>query len=379
MNQYHKLFEDILANGRRKGDRTGTGTLSVFGRQMRFDLSGGKIPLVTTKFVNFEHIVRENLWFLSGDTNNRILKENGVNIWNQWADAEGNLGPVYGAQWRRWPKIVKKERPITLEERVRLSDCQEARDLYFKIKQAYIHKTKGYARWVSDLNDLLDSLEVPRTREEKMVDGSIDQITEVINLLKTKPDSRRIMVNAWNINDLPDESVSPQDNVEVDLMALPPCHTLFQFYTDEMTLEERQVAARRKGFDVDLCVGSDDRLHHLMDGIGVPRRRLSCQLYQRSADTFLGLPWNIAGYSLLTIMIAQVVGMEPGEFIWSGGDVHIYTNHFDQVEELLERVPSEAPTLRLNPDITDIDDFTVDDFHLVGYNPQGRIKAPVAI
>lgn len=378
MEQYQALLHDILENGRWKGDRTGTGTKSVFARQMRFDLSDNKLPLVTTKKVNFDLIVRENIWFLSGDTNNTVLKDNGVNIWNEWANAAGDLGPIYGAQWRNWPKFETRERPIALEERVRLSDCEEAREAYHRIKQSYKHNGKGYGRWIASLKELLDQLDVPRTYEERVVSGGIDQIAMVIEQLKTNPDSRRILVNAWNINDLPDESISPQANVEEGKMALPPCHTAFQFYTDHMTVDERLASAKRRGYSVQYKEDSNT-LHETLDMLRVPQRRLSCRLWQRSADTFLGVPFNIAGYALLTHMVAQVVGMEPAEFIWEGGDCHVYANHVKQALQVLERQPCPQPRVHLNPDITDIDKFTVEDVVLVDYDSHGPIRAPVAI
>ncbi len=264
MEAYHDLLRYILQNGVRKSDRTGTGTLSVFGYQMRFDLREG-FPLVTTKRVHLKSVIHELLWFLKGDTNVRYLQENGVTIWDEWADAEGNLGPVYGKQWRSW-------------------QCPDGR--------------------------------------------VIDQISQAVHLLKTDPDSRRIVVSAWNVADLPQ-------------MALAPCHCLFQFY--------------------------------VADG------RLSCQLYQRSADVFLGVPFNIASYALLTLMMAQVCDLEPGEFIHTFGDVHIYLNHIEQVKLQLSRTPRPLPTMRLNTAVKDLFAFQYGDFELLHYDPWPAIKAPVAI
>jgi thymidylate synthase len=264
MQVYLDLLRHVLTTGQGKADRTGTGTLSVFGHQMRFDLQAG-FPLVTTKRVHFKSVVHELLWFIRGETNTRYLRENGVTIWDEWADANGELGPVYGKQWRSWPAP----------------------------------------------------------------DGhSIDQLAEVIAQIKANPDSRRHIVSAWNVADLPD-------------MALAPCHCLFQF--------------------------------HVADG------KLSCQLYQRSADLFLGVPFNIASYALLTHMVAQVTDLEPGDFIWTGGDCHLYLNHLDQVREQLSRAPFPLPTLRLNPAVTRIDDFVFDDIELLGYQHHPAIKAPVAV
>ncbi|MDA7765064.1 thymidylate synthase [Flavobacteriaceae bacterium] len=274
MKQYLDLVNHVLATGSEKTDRTGTGTKSVFGYQMRFDLSKG-FPLVTTKKIHFKSIVHELLWFLKGDTNIEYLQENGVRIWNEWADEKGNLGPVYGHQWRNW-------------------------------------NSEG-----------------------------IDQIQEVINTLKTNPDSRRMLVSAWNPSVLPDTKVSFSKNVANNKAALPPCHAFFQFY--------------------------------VADG------KLSCQLYQRSADVFLGVPFNIASYALLTLMVAQVCGYEPGDFVHSFGDVHIYSNHFEQLKEQLSRAPKALPEMHLNPEIKNIFDFTYDDFELINYDPYPLIKGKVAI
>ena len=264
MKQYLDLLQEIMDKGVVRSDRTGTGTKSIFGPQMRFNLQEG-FPLLTTKKVPLRSIIHELLWFISGDTNIAYLHDNKVTIWDEWADENGDLGPVYGKQWRSWQ---------TPDGRV------------------------------------------------------IDQLSEVIETIKKNPDSRRMIVCAWNPSD-------------VDKMALPPCHCFFQFY--------------------------------VADG------KLSCQLYQRSADTFLGVPFNIASYALLTMMIAQVCGLEPGEFIHTTGDTHIYLNHFDQVREQLSREPRPLPTMKLNPDVKSIFDFKYEDFELVGYDPWPAIKAPVAV
>ena len=277
MEQYLDLMRRVRTQGARKEDRTGTGTLSVFGHQMRFDLGAG-FPLVTTKKVHLKSILHELLWFLAGDTNIGYLKRNGVSIWDEWATADGDLGPVYGAQWRSWPD------------------------------------GRG---------------------------GQIDQLAELITQLRARPDSRRLLVSAWNPADLPDESRSPQDNVAAGRMALAPCHALFQFY--------------------------------------VAQGQLSCQLYQRSADIFLGVPFNVASYALLTLMVAQVTGLRPGEFIWTGGDCHLYLNHLDQADLQLSREPRPLPRLHLNPEIDDLFAFRYPDFRLEGYNPHPGISAPIAI
>jgi thymidylate synthase len=264
MKQYHDLLKHILDNGTQKGDRTGTGTLSVFGYQSRYDLSEG-FPCMTTKKLHLRSIIVELLWFLKGDTNIKYLKDNNVSIWDEWADENGDLGPVYGYQWRNWP----------------------ARD-----------------------------------------GGTIDQISNIIQQIKSNPNSRRLMVSAWNVAD-------------VDNMALPPCHSLFQFY--------------------------------VADG------KLSCQLYQRSADTFLGVPFNIASYALLTMMIAQVCDLEVGEFIHTMGDAHLYNNHIEQTNLLLTRDFRPLPTMKINPKVKDIFEFKLEDFELIGYDPHPHIKAAVAV
>ncbi|MEA2986265.1 MAG: thymidylate synthase [Alphaproteobacteria bacterium] len=264
MRQYHDLIERILADGAEKGDRTGTGTLSVFGHQMRFDLAEG-FPLVTTKKLHVKSIIYELLWFLRGDTNIGYLNDHGVRIWDEWADERGELGPVYGKQWRSWP----------------------AKD-----------------------------------------GGTIDQIANVVEMIKRSPDSRRLIVTAWN-------------PAEVDKMALPPCHCLFQFY--------------------------------------VANGRLSCQLYQRSADVFLGVPFNIASYALLTLMVGQVTRLEPGEFVHTLGDAHLYLNHIEQARLQLSRAPRALPVMKLNPEVKDLFGFAYEDFVLEGYDPHPHIKAQVAV
>jgi len=277
VKQYLDLMRHVRDTGVRKEDRTGTGTLSVFGYQMRFDLAQG-FPLVTTKKCHMRSIIHELLWFLRGETNVRYLQDNSVRIWNEWATETGELGPVYGAQWRSWP-----------------------------------------------------------TAEG----GVIDQISDVIEQIKRKPHSRRLIVSAWNPAVLPDESVSPQENAAAGKMALPPCHTLFQFYVLE--------------------------------------NRLSCQLYQRSADIFLGVPFNIASYALLTMMVAQVTGLQPGDFVHTFGDAHLYINHLEQVETQLAREPLPLPTMWLNPDVNNIFDFRYDDFELRNYQCHPHIAAPIAV
>ncbi len=269
MKQYLDLMRHVRDSGTKKEDRTGTGTVSVFGYQMRFDLSEG-FPLITTKKCHLKSIIHELLWFLSGETNIKYLQDNGVRIWNEWADEDGNLGPVYGYQWRNWPRVNKDG-------------------------------TGG---------------------------GHIDQISQIIDQIKNTPDSRRIIVNAWNV-------------AEIENMALPPCHMMFQFY--------------------------------VADG------KLSCQLYQRSADIFLGVPFNISSYALLTMMVAQVCDLVPGDFVHTLGDAHLYSNHLQQVDEQLSRKPLPLPVMKINPEVQSIFDFKFDDFELVGYEAHPHIKAAVAV
>ncbi len=277
MRQYLQLMQHVLDNGVEKQDRTGTGTLSIFGYQMRFDLAQG-FPLVTTKKVHLRSIIHELLWFLRGDTNIGYLQENGVKIWDEWATDKGELGPVYGKMWRSWPAP----------------------------------------------------------------DGAnVDQIAGLIQQIKANPDSRRLIVSGWNPALLPDTSLSPKDNAAMDKQALPPCHTLFQFY--------------------------------------VLNNKLSCQLYQRSGDVFLGVPFNIASYALLTMMVAQVCDLELGDFVHTFGDAHLYLNHLQQAKEQLSRTPYDLPTMHINPEVKDIFAFTYGDFELKGYQAHPHIKAPVAV
>lgn len=316
MKQYLDMMRHIRDNGIRKGDRTGTGTLSVFGYQMRFNLQEG-FPLLTTKKLFTKAIIYELLWILRGETNIKYLVDNGVHIWDEWADEDGDLGPVYGHQWRSW---------------------------------------RGAGESYTD-SDTLNSTVV------------IDQIANVIHSLRTNPDSRRLMVSAWN----------PAD---IESMKLPPCHALFQFYTRELTLDQRWDWARENLAPEKLpdeTSLSYESAADTFDGHRVPRRYLDCQLYQRSCDTFLGVPFNIASYAMLTHMIAQVVGMLPGEFIWTGGDVHLYLNHLEQVDLQLSREPRPAPQLHLNAEVQNIDDFVYEDFGFARYDPHPAIAAPVSV
>lgn len=311
MLAYKQLLMRILNEGVQKGDRTGTGTLSIFGHQMRFDLSDG-FPMLTTKRLPLKAIIHELLWFLSGDTNVTYLQDHGVTIWDEWADANGDLGPVYGKQWRSWPG---------------------------KLIRAAIDRQTG----------------MPFDVQYE----AIDQIAGVIEMIKRNPNSRRLIVSAWN----------PAD---VDAMALPPCHCLFQFNTRPMTLEQRLAYAGVSAKDVD-----DPEVFLGINGY--PLHYLDCQLYQRSADVFLGVPFNIASYALLTMMIAQVTNMVPGHFVHSFGDTHLYLNHLDQARLQLTREPRALPTMKLNRDVKDIFSFKYEDFELIEYNPHPSIKAQVAV
>lgn len=277
MKQYLQLLDKILQDGTLKGDRTGSGTLSIFGHQMRFALAEG-FPLVTTKKIHYKSVIHELLWFLKGDTNIAYLREHNVNIWNEWADGQGELGPVYGYQWRSWPT------------------------------------PSG---------------------------DSIDQIQQLIKQLKQTPNSRRMIVSAWNVADLPDESISPQQNVAMGKMALAPCHAFFQFYVAE--------------------------------------GKLSCQLYQRSCDTFLGVPFNIASYALLTHIVAQQTDLQVGDFIWTGGDVHLYLNHLEQAKLQLTREPYALPTLTIKRKPESIFDYHYDDFGITDYQAHDHIKAAISV
>ena len=433
MKQYLELMKKIRDEGTVKHDRTGVGTTSLFGEQMRFDLAAGLFPLVTTKKCHLKSIIHELLWFLQGETNIRYLKANGVSIWDSWIDPDtaeyipmtlierlksiktkdqlesvaawvddfaagdqetsltidalingevvseeftaslndlldihdvqrqrlvaGDLGPVYGSQWRKWE-----------DTRVILQDQYPA------------FSKRGYL-WVGNLE--IDGKEEPRC----VVSRKIDQIADVIEQLKTNPDSRRMIVSAWNPS-------------YVEEQALPPCHSLFQFYSTPMSIKDRTVwtmvhCTMDEMLRVAACIDSDfdennpDRegllpetviaLTAIHDELGAPTRKLSCQLYQRSADCFLGVPFNIASYALLTLMVAQVTGHAPGEFVWTGGDVHLYSNHMEQVEVQLSREPFPLPTMVINPDVTDIFDFKYEDFDLQNYKSHAGISAPVAV
>lgn len=344
MKQYLALMQDILDNGVVKKDRTGVGTLSVFGRQLRFDLKEG-FPLVTTKKVHLKSIIHELLWFLNGDTNVKYLQENGVKIWNAWSDEEGNLGPVYGKQWREWRdcKVV---------------ECHDVRRTQQLMQRGY----KYIGNMKEDGTTYL------------VYEKAHDQISKVIQQLREDPDSRRIIVSAWNVGDLDD-------------MALNPCHNYFQFYTTEMTLLERldwyEVNEPEKFANAPLInhedIDSEERLHKILDRESIPRRKLSCFYMMRSNDYLLGAPFNVASYALLTHMIAQQLNMVPDELVYSGVDVHLYSNHLEQAKLQLTREPYPLPKLVIKRKPDSIFDYKYEDFELVGYQSHDTIKAPIAV
>ena len=344
MKQYLALMQDILDNGVVKKDRTGVGTLSVFGRQLRFDLKEG-FPLVTTKKVHLKSIIHELLWFLNGDTNVKYLQENGVKIWNAWSDEEGNLGPVYGKQWREWRdcKVV---------------ECHDVRRTQQLMQRGY----KYIGNMKEDGTTYL------------VYEKPHDQISKVIQQLREDPDSRRIIVSAWNVGDLDD-------------MALNPCHNYFQFYTTEMTLLERldwyEANEPEKFANAPLInhedIDDEERLHEILDREGIPRRKLSCFYMMRSNDYLLGAPFNVASYALLTHMIAQQLNMVPDELVYSGVDVHLYSNHLEQAKLQLTREPYPLPKLVIKRKPDSIFDYKYEDFELVGYQSHDTIKAPIAV
>lgn len=348
MRQYLQLMESVLSFGHEKKDRTGTGTRSLFGAQMRFDLTEG-FPLVTTKKVHLRSIIHELLWFLKGDTNIGYLKDNNVSIWDEWADENGDLGPVYGKQWREW-----------MDYRVIGEDNAE---------QAALLKKAGYKFFGSETGVALE--------EPDIWVRKTDQISKVIDQLRNDPDNRRIIVSAWNVG-------------ELDQMALAPCHSFFQFYTRELTFKERHhlVSFTDSEWHVPSVnaaiagsLDTDDEASMLtwMNTNGVPTRGLSCQLYQRSADVFLGVPFNIASYALLTEMVAQQVNMVAEEFVWTGGDTHLYSNHLEQARLQLTRDPHPLPRLKFKRKPDSIFDYQFEDFEIEGYVSHDAIKAPVAI
>lgn len=341
MKQYLALMQDILDNGVVKKDRTGVGTLSVFGRQLRFDLKEG-FPLVTTKKVHLKSIIHELLWFLNGDTNVKYLQENGVKIWNEWANEEGDLGPVYGHQWREWMDT----------KMVYLWD-ERSKDVL---------RERGY-RYVGTI--------AKDNPEESIViyRKSHDQISKITQQLHDDPDSRRIIVSAWNVGDLDD-------------MALNPCHNYFQFYTTEMTVLERLNWFEENEPEKFACTplhNVEKLLHIILDREGVPCRKLSCFYMMRSNDVFLGLPFNIASYALLTHMIAQQLNMVPDELVYSGVDVHLYSNHLEQAKLQLTREPYPLPKLVIKRKPDSIFNYKYEDFELVGYQAHPHIAAPVAV
>lgn len=311
---YMDLARDVLDHGVRKENRTGMDTFAVFSRQMRFDLSDGSIPLLTTKKMHARSVIYELLWYLRGDTNIKYLNDNGVRIWNEWADENGELGPVYGAQWRKWP-VVRGTRTVE-EDGVRVTEP---------------------------------------------VVKHVDQIFELIDKLRRNPMDRRLIVSAWNVGYL-------------DAMALPPCHYTFQFYTRPLARKERIGIDMQRNGNVHL-----DATDEILDNRGIPKYELSLMLNQRSCDVGLGVPFNIVQYSMLLHMVAQVVDMVPGEFIWNGGDVHVYENHWDALNEQLMREPYKSPKLQLNTEVHEINDFKFEDFEIVGYEHHPLLKMEVSV
>lgn len=339
MKQYLALMQDILDNGVVKKDRTGVGTLSVFGRQLRFDLKEG-FPLVTTKKVHLKSIIHELLWFLNGDTNVKYLQENGVRIWNEWSDEEGNLGPVYGKQWREW------------------RDCKVVECHDVGRTQQLMQRGYKYIGNIKEDGTTYLVYEKPH-----------DQISKVIQQLREDPDSRRIIVSAWNVADLDD-------------MALNPCHNYFQFYTTEMTVLERLNWFEENEPEkfANASLNNDEKvLHETLDREGVPRRKLSCFYMMRSNDVALGKPFNIASYALLTHMVAQQVNMVPDELVYSGVDVHLYLNHLEQIKLQLTREPYPLPKLVIKRKPDSIFDYKYEDFEVVGYQSHPHISMPVAV
>lgn len=339
MKQYLALMQDILDNGVVKKDRTGVGTFSVFGRQLRFDLKEG-FPLVTTKKVHLKSIIHELLWFLNGDTNVNYLRENGVKIWNEWANEEGELGPVYGKQWREWRdcKVV---------------ECHDVGRTQQLIQRGY----KYIGNMKEDGTTYL------------VYEKAHDQISKVIQQLREDPDSRRIIVSAWNVGDLDD-------------MALNPCHNYFQFYTTEMTVLERLNWFEENEPEkfANTPLNNDEKvLHETLDREGIPRRKLSCFYMMRSNDYLLGAPFNIASYALLTYMVAQQLNMVPDELVYSGVDVHLYSNHLEQAKLQLTREPYPLPKLVIKRKPDSIFDYRYEDFELVGYQAHPHIAAPIAV
>lgn len=445
MKQYLDLLRHIRENGTFKQDRTGTGTYSVFGYQMRFDLSEG-FPLVTTKQTHLKSIIHELLWFLNGDTNIRYLKANGVRIWDEWVKEEtaeyrdmvpaeiqvalvkffkatdfsaisvdnletpagyvihrneddseivfeyvsdeswknayrdfvggeprvliaGELGPVYGSQWRSWPDVRESSKVVNLTIAERCEEANQYGDYYLRLGKAYSHPSGEERRKALEaLSSELDAMGIPKERRIPSVNArTIDQISNLIEMLKNNPDSRRLIVSAWN-------------PAEVDQMALPPCHCLFQFYTVPLTWNERWHLAKEAGHDIDVMRGHKEAdVMAYMDQFHVPTRKLSCQLLQRSADAGLGVPFNIASYALLLMMVAQVVNMVPGEFIWTGGDCHIYSNHLEQVDLQLTRNPHPLPKMIIRDRGQGIDDFVYEDFELVDYVCHPHIAMPISV
>ena len=405
MKQYLDALKAITDKGNTRGDRTGTGTRSIFGLQQEYDLAAG-FPLVTTKKVNLRAIIEELLWFLKGSTDNNELTAKNVHIWDEWALPDGRLGPIYGKQWRHWETTR-----VTDLQKKDLTDGQLVDAIVERLeigkigRQAHSDAVTAITSSMSDVVGGLRTIEqhielrkqiairngvTPHVLEAAQETVVVDQIAELIKGLKEKPNSRRHIVNAWNVTDLPNESIKPQANVLEGRMALAPCHTMFQFYTEDLSLAEmlnitpahvrKELVNRMSDEEPRFVLTTDeDKRQWLGVYAGVPRMRLSCKLYQRSSDFCVGVPFNIASYALLTMMVAQCVGMVPGKFIHTHGDAHVYAPHLEGAREQLKRTPHKLPTMKINPKVKDIDGFTIDDFELVGYVHDDPIKYDIAI
>lgn len=372
MKQYLDVVAKIMDRGRYRMDRTGTGAISLFVEQMRFDLSTGHFPLVTAKRTAMRPIKHELQWFLSGSTNNNDLLNNNVHIWDEWAAEDGALGPIYGQQWRSWPAPGRSGK-AGWQRRLDWAKENEEPALFERLNDAIETTTTG-------VDSVLDAYGIPHAGPEV-----IDQISELIENLKKRPYSRRHLVSAWNVADLPDESISPQDNVKAGHMSLAPCHVMFQFdVVDMLPHEIWQWAVVNKKLtvlqDIDWMksLDSPSGKQYLAD-LGIYTKKLSCVLIQRSCDMALGVPYNIASYALLTLLVAQCVDMAPGEFIHVLNNAHIYSNHIEGVKEMLLREPFPSPTIKLNPEIKDIFSFRDEDIVLRDYVSHPKIDFAVAI
>lgn len=367
MKSYLELLDDILTHGRWSGNRTGVRTIKVFDRTLRMDLSQG-FPALTTKKIHMRSVVGELLWFLSGSTNNNDLVKRGVTIWNEWADERGHLGPIYGRQWRHFPAGTFF---ITMDENEIQTYIDDMASDQKLVLTKYLND-KGY--WETD-----KAIEDTAVFYDALNHMGIDQVNEALKALQNTPNSRRIIVTAWNPQVIPDEGKSPVANVHHGRQSLAACHNFYQFVTAEMTIEERMAWYSQHKTGNLMESGESDDAGEQLDSRGVPKYILNCSFNMRSIDSFLGLPFNIASYALLTHMFAQVLNMVPGELVWHGVDTHLYENQLDQVKLQLSREPKPLPELRLNEEITDLFKFQAGDIRLVNYDPHPAIKAEVAV